>query len=446
VEQVRPMEEKPKDAIAFWALVAFVAVTYAVPAEWIPGASVLRPALTTSALAAGAMVMGFLGRREPIRLDGIRGFSLLGLALLTYASVLWSVYGAATTPIALELVKLVAIYFTVVNVVTTERRLAQLAIAAVLASVIASVGVIQWHQAGVDLVEGYRARWVGVFADPNIMAKNLGLIVPLALALFVRKQSHWVLRLGCAVATVLAVTAIILSHSRGGFIGLSLAVFVWVMREKNLLRTSLVGLAAAAVLVFAPASFWNRTDSVTAFRTDASAQGRINAWKVTSEISKDRPLLGVGAGAFRYAWPLYAPPEAHRAYMAHNVFLQVLAEQRHCRLRALHDVRGLHDGRSLRSRQGRPHRLAGAGDRGLRRRLPGLRPVRRGTGVHTRLPGVRDGILRGPPGGAPESEHRAPGGSADRASAAVRAAGSAVLASDAKRNGRPPLGGGPALL
>jgi putative inorganic carbon (HCO3(-)) transporter len=31
-------------------------------------------------------------------------------------------------------------------------------------------------------------------------------------------------------------------------------------------------------------------------------------------------------GSFRYAWPFYAPPEATHAYVAHNVFLDVIGE------------------------------------------------------------------------------------------------------------------------
>jgi O-antigen ligase len=65
---------------------------------------------------------------------------------------------------------------------------------------------------------------------------------------------------------------------------------------------------------------------VTSFHEDASAMGRVYAWQVASRISLDRPLLGVGAGSFRYAWPLYAPQEATRAYVAHNIFLDVIGE------------------------------------------------------------------------------------------------------------------------
>src|SRR5258707_9788270 len=83
---------------------------------------------------------------------------------------------------------------------------------------------------------------------------------------------------------------------------------------------------AIGLAVFAPSSFWQRTESLTAFREDASALGRVYAWKVASEINRDKPLLGVGVGGFRYAWPLYAPPEATHAYVAHNVYLDMLGD------------------------------------------------------------------------------------------------------------------------
>jgi putative inorganic carbon (hco3(-)) transporter len=99
------------------------------------------------------------------------------------------------------------------------------------------------------------------------------------------------------------------------------------MREQRKLRSVLLGSALAlGLVVFAPKSFWDRNQTVATFHEDASAMGRVYAWQVTSRISLDRPLLGVGAGAFRYAWPFYAPPEAHTAYVAHNIFLDVIGE------------------------------------------------------------------------------------------------------------------------
>ena len=101
---------------------------------------------------------------------------------------------------------------------------------------------------------------------------------------------------------------------------------MWLLLERRFDRAALVGAAALMLLVFAPGNFWSRTETISSFRTDASAMGRVHAWTVASRISADRPLLGVGAGSFRVAWPQYAPPEARRAFEAHNVFLQIIAE------------------------------------------------------------------------------------------------------------------------
>ncbi|WP_224245260.1 O-antigen ligase family protein [Hyalangium gracile] len=316
-----------RDILAFYALTAFAVVMYAVPGEWIPELAPLRLALVTSGLAAGLMALRRLGRAEPLYFDGVRGVSLLAFSGLAFASIAWSVNADVTRTTGIELLKLTAIYLTIINVITTGRRLAVMCGAMVIASIVTSIGVIDWYRDGVDLVEGFRSRWVGVYADPNHMAMNMALVVPLAVAFLARKESGWVMRVACAVAAVLAVVAIVLSHSRGGFIGLAVAMGVWAIREKRRMQAIVVGAVLALGLVmFAPKSFWQRNETVTSFQQDASAMGRVYAWQVASRMSLDKPLLGVGAGSFRYAWAQYAPPEATRAYVAHNIFLDVIGE------------------------------------------------------------------------------------------------------------------------
>ncbi|AEI66470.1 spore coat polysaccharide polymerase ExoJ [Corallococcus macrosporus] len=321
-------EQGPRrDVWAFYALTAFAAVMYAAPGEWIPALAPLRLALVTSGLAAGLMVIRRLGRAEPLYVDGSRGMALIAFSTLALASIGWSVNPEVTSFTGIELLKLTAIYITFVNVITTGRRLAVVCGALVLASVVTSVGALNWYMVGEDLVEGFRARWVGVYADPNHMAMNLALVVPLAVAFVARKGSGWLWRLACLTAAVLAVAAIVVSHSRGGFIGLSAAMGLWAIREKRRIQAIVVGsLFVLGLLVFAPQSFWQRNETVAEFHEDASAMGRVYAWQVASRMSLDKPLLGVGAGGFRYAWPMYAPPEARRAYVAHNIFLDVIGE------------------------------------------------------------------------------------------------------------------------
>ncbi|HZI02537.1 MAG TPA: O-antigen ligase family protein [Archangium sp.] len=318
-----------RDVVSFYALTAFAALLYMVPQAWIPALAPLRLALLTSGLAAGLMALRRVGRAEPLFFDGVRGVALLCFAALALASMTWSVNPEVTRFTAIELLKLTAIYLTLVNVVTTPRRLAVVCGAVVVASMVTSQGVINTYFTGTPatLVEGYRAHWVEVYADPNRSAMNLALVVPLAVAFLARKESGWLWRGACALAVALAVVAIVFTYSRGGFLGLSVAMAIWAMREQKKLRSVLLGVALALGLVaFAPKSYWERNQTVASFQEDASAMGRVYAWQVTSRISLDKPLLGVGAGAFRYAWHLYAPPQATRAYVAHNIFLDVIGE------------------------------------------------------------------------------------------------------------------------
>ncbi|QAT84434.1 O-antigen polymerase family protein [Corallococcus coralloides] len=312
---------------SFGFLLAFLAAIYISPGEWIPGLARFRPALLLSALSTALMLIGRVGRREKLwHVDGYRGLLLLTFCGLVFASLGWSLYLDATEFAAVELLKWVLVYLTLVNLVTTERRLLWACLALILGSLFTSRGVIAWHQAGVDLVEGYRARWVGVYADPNRMAMSVGIIVPLAVAVLVRKQSALLVRLACGLAAALAITAMVLSYSRGGFLGLVAAAGTWVVLERNLARTLVVLVAAGAMLVLSPESFWNRTRTVGTYEEDASAMSRVGAWTVASRVSVEHPLLGVGAGTFPYAWRIYGPPGEERVYAAHNVFLQVISD------------------------------------------------------------------------------------------------------------------------
>ncbi|WNG38152.1 polymerase [Archangium violaceum] len=316
-----------RDRWAFGFLLTFLACIYLSPGEWIPGVERWRPALLTSAVATGLLLVGRVGHRKPLWADGQRGVLLLCFCGLAFVSLRWSLYPDVTRSTAVELLKWVSVYLTVVNLVTTERRLRWALLALILSSLVTSRGVIAWHNAGVDLVEGYRARWLGVYADPNRMAMSVGIVVPLAVAFFVRRQTAWMVRLACGVAAAMAITAMVLSYSRGGFLGLVASAVTWLVLERHLGRTLLVVGVAMAMLVLSPRSFWERTRTVSTYEQDASAMSRVEAWTVASRVSLEHPLLGVGAGTFPFAWQLYGPQNASgRVYAAHNVFLQVISD------------------------------------------------------------------------------------------------------------------------
>ena len=316
------------DKIAFVALTMFAVVMYTIPSEWIPALEPLRLALASSVIAASLMTIRRIAKREGFFFDGVRGFGLIAFGLLNLVSFYWSIVPDITQPHSIEILKLVAIYLTMVNVITTPRRLVVFSGAMVLASMVTSWHVIDWYHSGKPLVEGFRACWVGVYADPNHMAMDLGICIPLAVAFIARSKSGLLLRLVMAVAAGMAVVSLVYSHSRGGFIGMCVAMAVWTFFEKTR-RMQTLALSAVlfiCLVLFAPKSFWARNETLENFQQDESAMGRVHAWEVAGRMSSANPLLGVGGAAFLYAWPIYATPEAQHAYVAHNVYLDVVGE------------------------------------------------------------------------------------------------------------------------
>jgi putative inorganic carbon (HCO3(-)) transporter len=318
-----------RDRWAFLLLAAFCVQIYAAPAEWIPAFVPLRLALSLSFGALGLLLLEHAGRRVPLYWDGVRGLALVAFLAWAAASRLWSLAPQATDEWLVMVVKVAVTWFLVVNLASTPRRLAILCLCLVAGSMVTSVGGILRYLSGEELSQGFRTLWLGVFGDPNYLAEYVAMTVPIAVAFIARPRAGFWVRLLCVASVLLAVTCIVLTFSRGGFLGLVFGGLVWALRERAQRTKALVlsALLAVGVAIFAPATYWERTDTLEEFEQDQSALGRVYAWHVASSANLDHPLRGVGGGAFLQAWPLYAPPEVRDTpLVAHNIFLDTLGE------------------------------------------------------------------------------------------------------------------------
>jgi O-antigen ligase len=218
------------------------------------------------------------------------------------------------------------------NVLDSRRRVRHTLAAIALASLFPAVGAIHAYATGTDLVEGTRAAWLGVFKNPNYLAYYLVMSVPLALALrdaTPARRHRALIRFGWLGVAVVLVVAILLTGSRGGTLGLGAVLLLWLAR--SLARGRIAVGAAAAVLVgllMTPSSPLAReeTQATLSGEVDASAQGRIDAWRTAERMVYGNPVLGVGAGAFIPNYERYAPGDAGPARAAHNSFAMIAAE------------------------------------------------------------------------------------------------------------------------
>jgi len=134
---------------------------------------------------------------------------------------------------------------------------------------------------------------------------------------------------------------LIVTFSRGGWIGFVLSSFVFLMllvhwvsvRFPRFWRIWLLpivlGISAIGVffVVMTVEPIRDRVLSMFVGREDSSNNFRINVWMAVIEMIKDRPILGIGPGndAFNRIYPRYQQP-GYTALSAYSVLLEIAVE------------------------------------------------------------------------------------------------------------------------
>ncbi|MXZ82653.1 MAG: putative bicarbonate transporter, IctB family [Synechococcus sp. SB0666_bin_14] len=183
-------------------------------------------------------------------------------------------------------------------------------------------------------------RLYGTLGNPNLLGGYLVPIVPLAVGAALHWR-RWPSRLFAAVTATLAGTALVLTYSRGAWLGLAagLACFallwVWFALPRRQGRRQAVfwGLLLAAALLGGVAMagllepLQVRLLSALAGRGDSSVNFRINVWTAAWQMLRDYPWTGIGPGqdAFNRVYPLYQQP-LFNALSAYSMPLELAVE------------------------------------------------------------------------------------------------------------------------
>lgn len=173
----------------------------------------------------------------------------------------------------------------------------------------------------------------GFIGGNNEVGLAILVVIPLMYFLYLTTEHKWVRR-GLIAMMLFSAVAVLGTQSRGAFlaIGVMSLVLWWRAPNKGLLGAGLIAAGIAALSIM-PWSLGEKVSSITEYKEDSSAMGRINAWETAINIANDRPL---GAGFEMYnpvTWSIYAPnPVESRASdpsivrAAHSIYFQVLGE------------------------------------------------------------------------------------------------------------------------
>jgi O-antigen ligase len=124
----------------------------------------------------------------------------------------------------------------------------------------------------------------------------------------------------------LTLFAVILSASRGGFLGLTVAALLVLLRsDRPLYKLGLAAVVLIPLLVLAPSSPLQRIMSPS-HSDQESIENREMIWMAGIRMVKAHPFVGIGAGNFKSLVSIDPDWEAERSWVAHNTYLEVAAE------------------------------------------------------------------------------------------------------------------------
>jgi len=248
------------------------------------------------AVVAG-MLLARQWRRPPLdwRLIGL--FALWAYLLFTtyYAKVAWAAW-----PRFLEISKIFLALGLTLVLIDTRQKLFLLVVTIATSFALVTIKGGYWA-----VMTGFADRVYGPplsqYYDNNLFAIAVVMNIPL-LVLWLRETSNRPLRYALMVAIALSGAAALSSWSRGGLLALTstILVLLWFTKRRYIAIPILVA-ALALAAVSLPDTWFERMHTIASYGQDASAQSRLDVWRIGITHALVFPITGVGLDGWHYA-------------------------------------------------------------------------------------------------------------------------------------------------
>lgn len=314
--------------VAFGGLFLFTTMLYIRPNDLVPGAfEVFQIVKIVAIFTILAYVGSQISRGNPLTVWPLE-MKMLAVILLL---------GIAFTPVAVSpqtsietmtdsFFKVVTIFVLMLNLIDTRERLRSFMKLLIFCGVfVAASAVLNYFRGATGFNNaGELVRIAGYgtfFSNPNELAMTVNLIMPFAVVFGL--TSKGLKRVACFAVAVLLAFAVIVSFSRGGFLGLVAisGVLMWKAgRGKRLVTIGAGLLIAGAFVVSMPSGYGDRIFTILHTNQDKtnSAQERQELLVRGLDVIAHHPIVGVGVGNYG----IYSI----RQLVAHNSYVEIAAE------------------------------------------------------------------------------------------------------------------------
>jgi O-antigen ligase len=228
------------------------------------------------------------------------------------------------------LIEPIAFAFVLIHIVATPRR------ALLVLSGFAVAGIVVGIANAVVVIAALRAHTYDVIQTPpvviyttaNALALFLGPLIAVAASLFLHGSGR-ALRIGAGAFLLVAVSSMILSFSRGGYLAMAAVAVGLALSHRRRIWLLAGTVAAGALLALIPPIFhrisveFQNVGGTTFF----GRAGRLELWSATLQMLRHYPIFGAGLSGFadRVA-PYWNANHPERFIDPHNIVLNFWVE------------------------------------------------------------------------------------------------------------------------
>lgn len=306
-------EERERGRFWFVLTLLYLVMEYARPMDHIPGLGLLRPGLVIGVLLGISWFMqGNFASLWSRQTAMILLFVTLLVVHIPFARNNFYAYNSA---------KGVLLYMpfliSVLMHVDSFKRLRTLF----------TVWILLMGWLSVSGIAGKGKGGGNFLADENDFSLLMNMMLPFGLFLLMYERSCRRKMLYLA-ASVLAVLSIVVSFSRGGFVGLVAVLFVvWLFSSRKILTLALTGVLALVLFFGAGSAYWEEMSTITD-QGETTAKERLLSWEAAWDMFLDNPQ-GVGGSNFPVRFAEYQDDGFTRGMWgraAHSLWFTLISE------------------------------------------------------------------------------------------------------------------------
>lgn len=293
---------------------AYAALEYARPQDTIPGLQYLKLSMLVSALLLVCLIQW--SQRVPWFHPQLALYALILSIMAAWVPFATNNFWAFKT--TWVLLQTYVFSVSLATFLDDEKRIRQFTLLWVASGLFQAI----WGTL-------HAGRGTGYFqGDENDFALSMCMILPFAVMPLGHMERAWQ-KLLCAASAMACIVGVVVSDSRGGFVGLLATGGLMVLLHPRRVRFFLIGAAASATFIaLVGPAYWKEMDTI--FDEGGTRADRVHLWGIAWKVYLANPVLGVGPGNINWVLGEYEPfdPEARsdNGRAVHSLYMTTISE------------------------------------------------------------------------------------------------------------------------